>query len=57
MKNVRCTKLHKALYGLKQATQAWYNKIDGYFTQVNFHKSASEPTLYLKNDGKLSVYM
>lgn len=43
--------LNKALYGLKQAPQAWYSKIDRYFLDHNFHKSASEPTLYVKAQG------
>ncbi|KAA0046865.1 putative gag-pol polyprotein, identical [Cucumis melo var. makuwa] len=45
-------KLTKALYGLKQAPRAWYSKIDGYFQQNGFKRSANEPTLYEKKGGK-----
>ncbi|KAD7478171.1 hypothetical protein E3N88_01307 [Mikania micrantha] len=41
-------KLHKALYGLKQSPRAWYAKIDGYFAEHGFRRSANEPTLYIK---------
>ncbi|KAL0554294.1 hypothetical protein IC582_008212 [Cucumis melo] len=44
-------KLTKALYGLKQAPRAWYSKIDEYFQQNGFKRSANEPTLYVKNGG------
>ncbi|KAA0025703.1 putative gag-pol polyprotein, identical [Cucumis melo var. makuwa] len=45
-------KLTKALYGLKQAPRAWYSKIDKYFKQNGFKRSANEPTLYVKKGGK-----
>ena len=45
-------KLTKALYGLKQAHRAWYSKIDRYFQQNGFKRSANEPTLYVKKGGK-----
>ncbi|KAL0551410.1 hypothetical protein IC582_010496 [Cucumis melo] len=45
-------KLTKALYGLKQAPRAWYSKIDEYFQQNGFKRSANEPTLYVKKGGK-----
>lgn len=41
--------MHKALYGLKHAPQAWYSKIDSYFTKNNFTKSANEPNFYVKS--------
>ena len=41
-------RLRKALYGLKQAPQAWYSKIDYYFTENGFKRSNSETTLYVK---------
>ncbi|KAA0063731.1 Retrovirus-related Pol polyprotein from transposon TNT 1-94 [Cucumis melo var. makuwa] len=43
-------KLTKALYGLKQAHRAWYSKIDRYFQQNGFKRSANEPTLYVKKE-------
>ncbi|KAM1861471.1 hypothetical protein ACFX13_013538 [Malus domestica] len=45
-------KLHKALYGLKQAPRAWYGEIDNHFSQCDFKKSLSEPTLYIKTRGE-----
>ncbi|OIT28784.1 retrovirus-related pol polyprotein from transposon tnt 1-94, partial [Nicotiana attenuata] len=41
-------RLHKALYGLKQAPRAWYSRIDDYLLGLNFEKSLSESTLYVK---------
>ena len=41
-------KLKKALYGLKQAPRAWYDRIDAYPSKLNFEKSLSEPTLFIK---------
>ncbi|TYK21566.1 Retrovirus-related Pol polyprotein from transposon TNT 1-94 [Cucumis melo var. makuwa] len=49
-------KLTKALYGLKQAPRAWYSKIDEYFQQNGFKRSANEPTLYVKKgDGGIFI--
>ena len=45
-------KLKKALYGLKQAPRAWYCRLDSYLQHHQFHRSESEPTLYVKMDGK-----
>ena len=47
----RVYKLKKALYGLKQAPWAWCSIIDIFFHQNGFHRSKSEPTLYLKMQG------
>ena len=44
-------KLKKALYGLKQAPRAWYDRINGHFKLHGFHRSESEPTLYVKLKG------
>ncbi|GKU93099.1 hypothetical protein SLEP1_g6727 [Rubroshorea leprosula] len=44
-------KLKKALYGLKQAPQAWYERINAHFCSHGFHKSPSEPTLYVRTKG------
>lgn len=44
-------RLRKALYGLKQAPRAWNSKIDKYFLQNGFHRSPSEPSLYVKKGG------
>ena len=51
-------RLKKALYGLKQAPRAWYSKLDSFFQQDGFERSANEPTLYAKkgsNGGLLLV--
>ena len=51
-------KLEKTLYRLKQAPRAWYNRINNYFLQHNFQKSANEQTLYVKNKvWKLSLFI
>ena len=47
--------LKKALYGLKQAPWAWYSKIDQYFTDQGFRRSKSEPTLYIKTQGRYDI--
>jgi hypothetical protein len=44
-------RLRKASYGLKQAPQAWYSRIDKYFTDRGFRRSKSKPTLYIKTQG------
>ncbi|KAG8480141.1 hypothetical protein CXB51_024917 [Gossypium anomalum] len=41
-------KLKKALYGLKQAPRAWYDRVDEYLSKLEFEKSVSEPTLFIK---------
>ncbi|KAG8474247.1 hypothetical protein CXB51_033974 [Gossypium anomalum] len=43
-------KLRKALYGLKQAPRAWYARIDTYLLSLDFQRSFSEPTLYIKKN-------
>ncbi|GAU28943.1 hypothetical protein TSUD_59560 [Trifolium subterraneum] len=50
-------RLKKALYGLKQAPRAWYSEIDSYFIQQGFQKSQSEPTLYVKHQGKDDILL
>ena len=47
--------LRKALYGLKQAPRAWYKKIDTFFTENGFERSANEPTLYFKKQDDFLV--
>jgi Reverse transcriptase (RNA-dependent DNA polymerase) len=49
-------KLRKTLYGLKQAPHAWYGNIDEYFTEKEFKRSPSEPTLYVKH-GKNGMFI
>lgn len=41
-------KLHKALYALTQAPQAWFNKIEQDFVEVDFKRCEGEQTLSTK---------
>lgn len=50
-------KLKKALYGLKQAPKAWYSEIENYFIHQEFERSQSEPTFYVKNQGKNDILL
>ena len=50
-KEEKVYKLKKALYGLKQAPRAWYERLDLYLHENDFHQSESEPTLYVKMKG------
>ena len=43
--------LKKALYVLKQAPRAWYSKINDHLLSIDFAKSVSESTLYMKHKG------
>lgn len=45
-------KLKKVLYCLKQSPRTYYSRIDSYFYANGFQRSLSEPTLYVKVDGK-----
>ena len=51
--------LRKALYGLKQAPRAWNSNIDSYFQHFGLQHSQSEPSLYVKCEGKnfLFIYL
>ena len=54
-KKEKVYKLKKASYGLKQAPWAGYSEIDGYFIEKGFQISKSEPTLYVKRQGKTNI--
>ena len=47
--------LKKTLYGLKQYPRSWYIHIDFYLTQNGFHRSESEPMLYIKVNEKSNM--
>lgn len=47
--------LKKALYGLKQAPRAWYDRLDSHLLQLDFYRSQSEATLYVKSCGENSL--
>ena len=40
--------MKKDMYGLKQAPRAWYGKIDGFLTSLDFTKSKVDPNFYFK---------
>jgi hypothetical protein len=50
-------KLIKALYGLKQAPRALYTKMDEYLRKVGFHRSESDDTLYIHQQGSYLVIL
>jgi hypothetical protein len=50
-------KLIKDLYGLKQAPRAWYTKMDEYLRKVDFHRSESDDTLYIRQQGPYLVIL
>ena len=41
-------RLKKALYGLKQAPRTWYDRIDGFLSNLGFTKSKADSNLYYK---------
>ena len=47
----------KDLYGLKQAPRAWCAKMDEYLRKVCFHRSESDDTLYVRQQGKNLVVL
>ncbi|KAK8945191.1 hypothetical protein KSP39_PZI008470 [Platanthera zijinensis] len=48
-------KLIKALYGLKQAPRAWNSNIDKYLQSINFCKSKTDSSLYLKEERGMRI--
>jgi hypothetical protein len=44
-------KLKKSLYGLNQATRLWNDKLHAILNQMDFSRSLSDPSLYIKTDG------
>jgi len=53
--------LKKVLYGLKQAPRVWYSRINDHLLSIDFVKSLSESTLYVKRKGNnfliISLYV
>jgi hypothetical protein len=43
-------RLKKSLYVLKQAPANWYDTLTGWFEDINFHQSTSDPCLFIHND-------
>ena len=56
-KEHKVCKLIKALYGLKQAPRSWYIKMDEYLRKVGFHRSESDDTLYIRQQGSYLVIL
>ena len=50
-------KLKKGIVGLKQALQAWYSRIESYFTKESFEKCPYEHNLFIKahEGGKILI--
>lgn len=49
--------LKKDLYGLKQVPCAWYSKINNYFLRHGFHRSTSDPNLYIKVEKDHAIFI
>lgn len=43
-------RLKKSLYGLKQAPANWYDTLTGWFVDINFVQSTSDPCLFIHKD-------
>ena len=41
-------RLNKSLYGLKQTSKTWYERIDGFLSNLDFTKSKADSNLYYK---------
>lgn len=48
--------LKKSLYGLKQAPANWYNTLTAWISSQGFHKSSSDPCLYLNPQNKSILF-
>ncbi|GJT95759.1 ribonuclease H-like domain-containing protein [Tanacetum coccineum] len=50
-------KLKKSLYGLKQAPKQWNHKLTEALRDAGFVQSKSDHSLFVKNDGSVSLYV
>ncbi|GJW80547.1 putative RNA-directed DNA polymerase [Tanacetum coccineum] len=50
-------KLKRSLYGLKQAPRQWNHKLYETLIEVGFKQSKNDQSLYIKNDGDVSLYL
>ncbi|WVZ68483.1 hypothetical protein U9M48_017417 [Paspalum notatum var. saurae] len=50
-------KLDKALYGLKQAPRVWYSRLSQRLQELGFVPSKANTSLFLFNQGNLSVFI
>ena len=49
-------RLVEKIYWLKQSPQAWYEKIDSFFTETGFARSKEDHSLYVHGTRKSSCY-
>jgi hypothetical protein len=54
-KEHKVLKLKKALYGLHQAPQAWNVKLDDTLLSLDFRKTPSEHTIYVRRNGNMQL--
>eukprot|EP00253_Pinus_taeda_P006746 PITA_06746 len=50
-------RLKKALYDLKQALRSWYEKVDSFFLEHDFHRSLNDPNLYTKYNNQRQIIL
>lgn len=48
-------RLLKAIYGLRQSPRAWYQKINTFFTNHDFHRSTQDYSLYINYEKRILV--
>ncbi|GKD04394.1 putative RNA-directed DNA polymerase [Tanacetum coccineum] len=53
----RVCKLKRSLYGLKQAPRQWNHKLYETLIEAGFKQSINDHSLYIKNDGGVSLYL
>jgi hypothetical protein len=56
-KRTSYVKLLKALYGLKQAPKLWHDEIDGFLLSLGFQRADADPSLYLRSDVFILLYV
>ena len=49
-------KLDKSIYGLKQAPRAWYSRLSNKLHELGFHGSKADTSLFLFNQGGITIY-
>lgn len=50
-------KLCKSLYGLRESPRSWYECFHKFMNELKFERSKHDYCLYVKNDGKVPVYL
>ncbi|HSN66223.1 MAG TPA: reverse transcriptase domain-containing protein, partial [Fusibacter sp.] len=49
-RETHCVRLKKALYGLVQAARQWWKKFKEVMASIDFHTSAADPCLFIKQE-------